>query len=118
MEMQTRDGLCSKFGIDENNLKQRREFVHLGAEEQQTLASLAPWAEKVAPEIAREFYDWQFSFPPTAEFFDRFARERKMSLDALREHLEKAQVSYLKAIFHHAQKGWGPEYFEERLRIG
>lgn len=116
--MQVQDGLCSKFGIDEENLKQRREFVHLGVEEQQILASLAPWAEKAAPEIAKEFYDWQFSFPPTAAFFERFAAERKTTLSVLREHLEKAQTAYLQDIFQSAQKAWGVEYFEERLRIG
>ena len=116
--MQTQEGLCSKFRIDDTNLKQRLEFVHLGAEEQKLLATLAPWAETAAPEIAKEFYDWQFSFPATAAFFDRFAQERKMTLSSLREHLEKAQATYLKSIFHQAQKGWGVEYFEERLRIG
>jgi methyl-accepting chemotaxis protein len=116
--MQKQDGLCSKFGINENNLKQRREFVRLGEEEQHILANLAPWAEKAAPEIAKEFYDWQFSFPATAAFFERFAQKRNMPLSALREHLEKAQASYLKAIFKEARNGWGVEYFEERLRIG
>lgn len=116
--MQKQDGLCSKFGINANNLQQRREFVHLGTEEQQILASLAPWAESEAPAIAKEFYDWQFSFPVTATFFERFSQERKMPITALREHLERAQAAYLKAIFHHAQNGWDEEYFEERLRIG
>ncbi len=116
--MQQQDGLCSKFGIDEGNLGRRREFVRLGEEEQRMLADLVPWAETEAPVIAKEFYDWQFSFGPTRALFERFASERKVSLSALREQLEKTQTWYLKTIFQSAQKGWGVDYFEGRLRVG
>jgi len=116
--MPKQDELCNKYGIDENNLRRRREFIRLGVEEQQILASLVSWAETAAPGIVKEFYDWQFSFPPTAAFFEQFSQERKMPIAALRDHLEKAQTSYLKAIFQGAQTGWGVEYFEDRLRIG
>jgi PAS domain S-box-containing protein len=116
--MLQQDGLCGKFGIDESNLKRRREFVRLGPDEERLLASLVPWAQTAAPEIAREFYDWQFSFGPTKAFFERFAQDRKLSLTALRDQLEKSQTWYLQSIFQNAQKGWGVEYVETRLHVG
>ncbi len=116
--MQEQKTLCEKFGINEENLKRRREFLHLGAEEQKVLSDLAPWAKTAAPEIVREFYDWQFSFPPTVAFFEHFAQKRKMPMSDLRAHLEKMQTWYLQSLFEHASKGWGPEYFESRLHIG
>ena len=116
--MQEKKSLCAKYGVNEENLKRRREFVHLGVEDQQILTELAPWAAVAAPEIVKEFYNWQFSFPPTAAFFERFAQERKVSLSALREQLEKTQIWYLQTLFQYAKDGWGVEYFESRLHIG
>lgn len=116
--MQRQSNLCQKYGIDDESLRRRREYLRLGAEDQRILAGLTNWAKTAAPEIAKEFYDWQFSFPPTAAFFARFAQERKMPITALREHLEKTQAWYLQTLFEHAQGGWGLEYFESRLHIG
>ncbi len=116
--MQQQDGLCNKFGINESNLKRRREFIRLGEKEQQLLSRLIPWAEANAAEVAKEFYDWQFSFPTTLAFFERFAQEHKLPLSALRDQLEKTQTWYLKTIFQNAQKGWGMEHFESRLHVG
>src|ERR1035438_6407625 len=68
--------LATRFGIGESNLAVRREFIRLGEEDRQLLAKLEPWAARVAADIAREFYDWQFLFPPTFAFFEAFAAAR------------------------------------------
>jgi methyl-accepting chemotaxis protein len=107
-----------RFGITEQNLAERREFVRLGEEERKLLADLIPWAEKSAPEIAREFYDWQFAFAPTRRLFEKFARSAGLTLDALRRQLEGTQAEYYRTIFAGAKSGWGVEYFENRLKVG
>ncbi len=73
--------LCKKYGINEENLAQRRKFLRLGEEERTLLGGLAPWAKSVAPEVAKAFYDWQFSFPPTREYFEGFAEARANAVD-------------------------------------
>jgi len=82
------------------------------------LSALAPWAQKVAPDIAREFYDWQFDFLPTREFFERIASERGMPTAALRRHLEAAQTGYFTEVFAGASVNWDVRYFEKRLHVG
>ena len=82
------------------------------------MAELAPWARSVAPEIAKEFYDWQFNFPATREFFERFAQKRGMPIGALRQHLESAQSGYYTEVFEGAVSNWDVDYFERRLKVG
>ena len=110
--------LCKKYGITPENLAQRREFLRLGNDERILLAELAPWARSIAPEVAKEFYDWQFNFAATREYFESFARLRKMPLSALRAHLESAQAGYFAEIFEGAAANWDIEYFERRLKVG
>ena len=107
-----------RFAITEQNLTTRREFIRLGEEERKLMVELIPWAERAAPEIAREFYDWQFSFAPTRAFFEKIARTAGVSLDALRRQLESTQAEYYRTLFTGAQKNWGMEYFENRLKVG
>jgi methyl-accepting chemotaxis protein len=110
--------LAPRFGIDESNLAVRREFVRLGEAERKLLADLEPWAARVAADIAREFYDWQFAFAPTLAFFTDFAAGRRVPLEAVRRQLETSQAGYLYRIFSGAQQGWGVAYFEDRLNVG
>ncbi|MEI7894122.1 MAG: methyl-accepting chemotaxis protein, partial [Myxococcales bacterium] len=110
--------LCTRFGIDDQNLQRRRQFVRLGEREQALLRGLRPWAEKVAPVIAKEFYDWQFSFGATRAFFERHASRRGMSLDSLRGSLERTQAEYFRSLFEGADQGWPLAYFDWRLHIG
>jgi len=112
------ESLTRLYGINESSIAQRREFVRLGEEEREVLAEMAPWAQSVAPQIAKEFYDWQFDFDPTREFFENFARERKMPLSALRAQLEVSQTAYLTEVFAGALINWDTRYFEKRLRVG
>jgi methyl-accepting chemotaxis protein len=110
--------LAPRFGIDEANLAMRREFVRLDEEARELLAGLAPWAAGVAADIAREFYDWQFAFGPTRDFFEAFARARNIPLGALRQQLERSQAEYIAGVFSGAEQNWGIAYFEHRLNVG
>lgn len=110
--------LAGRFGMDNSNIALRREFIRLGEEDRELLAEMAPWAKSVAAQIAKEFYDWQFKFAPTREFFENFAREKKMPLADLRSHLEVAQAGYFTEIFAGASVEWDVRYFEKRLHIG
>jgi methyl-accepting chemotaxis protein len=106
------------YGIDAENLAERRQFLRLGEEERLLLAALAPWARSVSTELAQQFYDWQFAFPATRKFFDAFANAHNMPIDALRRHLESAQAGYFIEIFEGANGNWGMDYFERRLEVG
>ncbi|MGC2401171.1 MAG: methyl-accepting chemotaxis protein [Acidobacteriaceae bacterium] len=109
---------AQKFAIDESNLASRREFIRLGAEEQTLLAGLISWAQSEGPEIAREFYDWQFAFDPTRRFFEAHAQGAGMSIGQLRQRLERSQAGYFVQIFEGAEENWGLRYFESRLKLG
>lgn len=110
--------LAEIFSIDGANLARRREFVMLDDADRKILRELIPWAEKVAPEIARRFYDHQFSFVGTRSFFDALAAKRGISLDTLRRSLEQAQAGYFVEVFRGAHDGWDLAYFERRLNVG
>jgi len=110
--------IAKRFGMDDQNLALRRQFIRLNEGDRSLLAEMAQWAQEVAPDIAREFYDWQFEFPPTRQFFDSIAAQRSMPLSALRQHLESAQVGYLTEVFAGASINWDVRYFEKRLNVG
>ncbi len=110
--------LTEQFGMNERSLAQRRRFIRLGEAERSLIADLIPWAEKAAPAIAREFYDWQFSFAPTRAFFENYAARSGMPLEALRRSLENSQAGYYREIFEGARENWSLEYFERRLHVG
>jgi len=110
--------LTGQFGMDDSNIALRREFIRLGEEERGLLAEMAPWAKSVAAQMAKDFYDWEFKFGPTSEFFANFANEKKMPLPALRSHLEAAQAEYLTEVFAGASVNWDLRYFEKRLHVG
>lgn len=112
--------LCSLLRINEENLSLRRQFVQITDEDIALLRQLRPWAERVADTIAKEFYDFQFAFPPTRQFFEKIAQKKGLSLEQLRQALEKTQAQYFRDIFQEADGGgdFGISYFERRLRIG
>ncbi len=112
------DSLATRFGMDENSLAARRQFVRLGEEDRAVLGEMASWARDVAPDIAREFYDWQFQFPATRLYFEGIAAQRGMPLSALRQHLESAQTGYITEVFAGASVNWDLRYFEKRLQVG
>ncbi|MBI5169642.1 MAG: hypothetical protein HZA61_09155 [Candidatus Eisenbacteria bacterium] len=112
--------LCREYSIDEAGLKVRREFIRLTDADIEALKGAAGWARRVAPAIAKEFYDFQFAFGPTRVFFEGQAKRLGVGLDALRGKLESAQAGYFRSIFEEAERGgeFGPSYFEFRLHIG
>lgn len=109
-----------RYRISEETLDLRKQFIRLGKKDIRILAKLAGWSKRVAPQIAREFYDHQFAFPPSRTFFETQARQMNLSLDALRQKLEGAQVGYLQQIFDEAATNgkFGRDYFEQRLKVG
>jgi methyl-accepting chemotaxis protein len=109
---------AQNFGIDESNLETRRKFIRLGEEERSVLAGLISWARSMAPQIAKEFYEWQFEFGPTRRFFETYAQGAGMPISQLRQVLERAQTGYFAQIFEGAEENWGVGYFERRLKVG
>ncbi len=112
------DSHARRFGMDDASVASRREFIRLDEADRALLAEMAGWAQSVAADIAREFYDWQFQFPATRQFFDSMSAERGMPLAALRKHLEMAQTGYIVEVFAGAQVNWDIRYFEKRLLVG
>ncbi|MEQ1834208.1 MAG: methyl-accepting chemotaxis protein [Candidatus Eisenbacteria bacterium] len=112
--------LTETYGLNDGNLSLRREFMLFSKADMQVLASLAGWSRTVAPAIAREFYEHQFTFGPTVEFFRNMAAQKGLGMDQLRTALERAQAGYFREIFEEAEKGgsFGPSYFEKRLLVG
>lgn len=109
---------ADKFGITEQNLTTRREFIRLGNKERDLLKELIPWVKQNSALIAKKFYDWQFDFAPTRAFFEEYARDSKLPLSNLRQALERAQSKYIEQIFDGAETNWGLEYMENRLKVG
>ena len=109
---------ASLFRMDEGNLQERRQFVRLGEEQLAALAKMLPWMQRVAPQIAKEFYDWQFEFGPTRAFFEEYSSKSGKNLAEVRRDLERAQVGYLVSVFEGGVSGFGVSYFESRMVIG
>lgn len=110
--------LCDQFRIDENNLARRRALVGLTEDDRQLLLGYADWAARIAPGVARAFYDHQFSLPDLTAFFQDAADRRRAPMSQLRRHLEEAQAGYFRQVFEGARDNWGVRYFEQRLRVG
>ncbi|MFN8524901.1 MAG: globin-coupled sensor protein [Chloroflexota bacterium] len=112
--------LVELYSINDTNLALRRQFARFEKRDVKVLAGLVGWARRIAKPLAKEFYDHQFAFAPTREFFDAFAKQKGMSINDLRGHLEAAQAGYFAQIFEEAAAGgtFGPDYFEKRLKVG
>ncbi len=112
------ESMARRFSIDETSVAARREFVRLGEAERELIEEMAPWAQSVAAQIAKDFYDWQFQFPATRAFFENFAREQKFPLASLRTQLEASQAGYFAEVFAGAAINWDLRYFDKRLHVG
>lgn len=112
--------LAERLYINEQNLNQRKCLLHFTAHDVELLRKYARWAEQIVPDLVREFYDFQFGFPDTRAFFERYAAKKGIALAELRAVLERAQAEYLLEIFREAQRGgnFGVGFFQQRLRIG
>lgn len=112
--------LTDTYRITAANLEVRKRFLRFTAEDVGILKKLSPWAERVAEALVKEFYDHQFTFSETRAFFEGFARKKGLTLDQLRQRLERTQAEYFRQIFQEAARGgdYGQDYFERRLRVG
>lgn len=112
--------IAERHRLTEQNLRRRREYLRLTERDIRTLARLQGWAEQVAEPLVAEFYDHQFNFPATRDFFARYAQQRGYSLEEVRRRLEQTQVQYFRDIFREAASGgdFGTDYFSRRLQIG
>jgi methyl-accepting chemotaxis protein len=112
--------LTEQYRISEESLALRREFLRLTGRDVAALRSLRGWSKHAANRIAREFYDHEFAFEPTRQFFERHAASRGVALPEFRRQLEETQATYFLGIFEEAANGgqFGRSYFETRLAIG
>ena len=117
MEIQS---FTDRYHITEETLSLRKEFIGLTKKDIHNLSRLAVWAKKNSLNVAKSFYDHQFSFDPTRIFFEQQAKKRGVSIGELRQRLEKTQAEYLVQIFEEAQSTspFGCHYFERRLKVG
>ncbi len=53
--MHTHMNLAEQLHINEQNLRQRKQFLRLSQHEAELLRKYAGWAEQIAPAYAREF---------------------------------------------------------------
>jgi methyl-accepting chemotaxis protein len=106
------------LGVDADNLRLRREFIGLGSSDRAVLEPLLPWIRTASRPLAERFYEFQFDFVPTRQFFIDYADSNGQELDMLRENLIGAQAGYIESVFEGATTGWGLDYFERRLRVG
>jgi methyl-accepting chemotaxis protein len=109
---------AERLGVDHETLELRRRFIGLSEEDQRILEPLIPWVASVSADLAHRFYDFQFTFGPTKQFFNDYANQTGMSLEVLRQGLEKAQAGYIESVFAGATSGWDLAYFEHRLHVG
>ncbi|MDQ6992251.1 MAG: globin-coupled sensor protein [Mariprofundus sp.] len=116
--MELRKDLVELYNITEENLAARRAFLRLGEPCKQVLLEHVTWAKEHASLIAKDFYDWQFSFQETRSFFESYAKQQGLTLEALRLGLERSQAAYYLSVFTGAESNWGVEYFAYRLQIG
>lgn len=109
---------CEQLGINDGNLRRRRDYIRLGEDEVALMTQLTPWAKKYSRRIAKEFYDWQFSFEPTVEFMQDYTAQRGSNFNDLRAGLEVVQQKYFEQVFEGASCNWDTNYFEKRLVVG
>jgi methyl-accepting chemotaxis protein len=112
--------LSAHYQITERTLNMRREYIGLGADEIEILSRLHGWAQSHVSEIVTELYDQQFAFSGTRGYFEKQAKLHQVTLESLRENLERAQGKYFMEIFEEAHNGghFGVAYFEKRLAVG
>jgi len=118
--MITNHRFASVLRLTEQGLALRKQFLTITPERVNVLCAVADYMEQVAPQMTREFYEFQFQFPETARFFEQYAARHQMSLAQLRGRLEAAQLEYFLQIFREARAGgrFGLDFMEKRLAIG
>jgi len=118
--MNTNYRFASVLRLIEQGLALRKQFLTITPERVNALCTVADYMEQVAPQMMREFYEFQFQFPETARFFEQYAAHHRLSLSELRTRLENAQLEYFLQIFREARAGgrFGLDFMKKRLVIG
>jgi len=99
--------LSRKLDLDDRQIADRLVFLGFVQEDATRLTSLRPWAQRVADQFLKLFYDDQFSHPEFVEIVDRAG--------STRERLQAFQRDYLLDLFDGMPD---KAYVESRLRIG
>jgi methyl-accepting chemotaxis protein len=110
--------LAERFGITEKNLADRRSFIGLGASDRTLLLEFVDWARTSSLTIAKDLLDHQFAFAPARNVFERRAKAKGLSIEAMRETLERTQATHFTDIFTGAASNWDLTYFEQSLQVG
>ena len=118
--MNTNYRFASALCLIENGLALRKQFLTITPAQLNALCTVADYMEQVAPQMIREFCEFQFQFPETARFFEHYAARHHLSLIDLRTRLEAAQLEYFLQIFREARAGgrFGHDFMKNRLAIG
>jgi len=115
----TSESIGQHYHITPQSMIKRREYIGLTQADCDVLKVLKPWAYSIAADVAREFYDKQFAFEPTARILYEHAARMRVEKPALRAMLEKAQAQYFREIFDESENGeFSVEYFEKRVKVG
>lgn len=96
----------NSLSIDEGEIANRKEFLQFHEDDVERLKSISGLAERYADDVIEEFYRHLLSFEETRVFFndpETLAR------------VKNAQKNYFKRL---TQGNYGPEYIENRLRVG
>jgi rsbT co-antagonist protein RsbR len=96
----------SLLGLDERELRSRRDFYEIGDDDLSRLAALRPIGEKHSDEIVEGFYQLLLSHPETRVFF----RD-----PALLARVKRAQREYFMGLFTGV---CDLAYVRDRLRVG
>ncbi|MGH2873489.1 MAG: protoglobin domain-containing protein, partial [Solirubrobacteraceae bacterium] len=112
--------LAQLYQITPDNLAQRRRFIGLDGDVVALLRAVAPWADEVADEVARELAAHHFEFPAAAEFFRNHAAQAGIELAELRAGWQAAQAAHWRAIFAEPDGSdpFGADYFAALLGVG
>lgn len=106
------------LGISKSNLDMRQHFLRIQESDKEEILNLIPWIEENGLQISKLFYEWLFECASTSKIFHEIASKRKLSIHAFRDSLEDGLFQYFKQVFHGAKSDWGPDYINDRLRIG
>ncbi|MFC6787484.1 globin-coupled sensor protein [Halobaculum halobium] len=99
--------LAARLGLDEADIRKRKRYSRLSPSDEETLSSLEPLLEDLAPALVDEFYDHFTDHEETNAIFGRSSKGI--------EALKRTQRQYLTDL---AGGDYGEDYFQRRARIG
>ena len=110
--------LAERFGMTEESIADRRAFIGLNQDDHTLMLEFVDWAKSVSLAVAKDLLEHQFAFAPTRHIFERRAKSKGVSIEVMREGLEKAQAAQFEGAFTGAVNNWDLEHFEKRLYTG